>query len=76
MGVSDVQNLERFLSRIQTLGVDVEVYLVGRTSISGKISYVGSDFAELEVPEPGGNRKAICPFCSIQYLSAAYETPK
>jgi len=76
MGVSEAQSLEGFLRYIQILGVEVEVRFDEGDSISGKISYVGTDFVQLELPIPGSNRKAICPFYSIRYLSAGFENPR
>lgn len=69
MGISEVQNLERYLRSIETVGTEVEVHFDGSAYIVGKISYIGSDFVELEMHVPGGSKKAVCPFYSITYLS-------
>lgn len=76
MAIPEIQNLESLLRRIQALGVDVEIYFDEETNITGRVSYVGSDFVELDLRIPGSDRKAICPFHSIRYLAASYETPK
>ena len=76
MAIPEIQNLESLLRRIQALGVNLEIYFDEGTEIAGKISYVGSDFVELDLRIPGSDRKAICPFYSIRYLAASYETPK
>ena len=45
-------------------------------SLTGKITYVGRDFVEIQLPIPGSDRKAICPYYSIMYVAASYETPR
>ena len=71
-----VRDFEKTLRHIKELGGTVDLYFDGGVTITGPISYVGSDFVELEIRIPGGNRKAACPFWSIQYLQAAYEFPE
>ena len=73
METSDVQSFEKLINYLWKLEVDVSVYFDGASNIVGKISHVGTDFFELEIRIPGGRRKAICPFWSVQYLSADYE---
>jgi hypothetical protein len=75
MGISEVENFERYLKSIQNLDIDVEVYFDGSNKIIGKISRVASDFFELYIRVPGGTRKALCPFWSVQYVLADYERP-
>ena len=76
MGNSQVRDFEKTLRHIKELGSIVDIYFGGGVTITGQISYVGSDFVELEIRIPGGNRKAACPFWSIQYLQAIYEAPE
>ena len=50
-------------------GTKITGKLSRTVSVMGKISYVGRDFVELQLPIPGSDRKAICPYYSILYLS-------
>ena len=76
MGNSQDRDFEKTLRYIKKLESIVDVYFDGGITVRGAISYVGSDFVELETRVPGGKRKLACPFWSIQYVSADYETPQ
>ena len=76
MGTSEAQSFERLIKHIEELGIDLEVHFDNGNTLLGKVSYVGSDFFELEIVAPGVRRKAVCPFWSVQYLMAEYENPK
>ena len=76
MGNSRTRDFGETLRYIEKLGVNVDINFDGGTSMTGKILYVGSDFLELKIPVPGSDRRAVCPFWSIRYLSAEYQAPE
>lgn len=76
MGNSQVRDFEKTLRYIKKLECVVDVYFDGGINVRGEISYVGGDFIELETRVPGGKRKLVCPFWSIQYVLTDYETPE